>query len=50
MIIGLDDIIIDLKIAGQEPTFVKIEQLFTNKMSGDFISFAFEECLNKKEL
>lgn len=46
----LDDIVIDLMNAGKEVTFDKIEQIFNNKYTKDFIAFAFEELKLQKGL
>jgi site-specific recombinase XerD len=47
---ALDNIIIDLTSKGQEVTFEKIEQIFTNDYGSDFISFAFRELSEQKGL
>jgi len=46
----LDNIIIDLINKGQEVSFEKIEQVFNNDYSDDFIAFAFDELSNQKGL
>ncbi|MCZ8020237.1 MAG: tyrosine-type recombinase/integrase [Cyclobacteriaceae bacterium] len=46
----LDDIIIDIKNSGIEPTFEMIDSKFRNKSDTDFLAFAFAELRIQKSL